>query len=389
VTHEHRYLYQRNNRYFAMAMDTVEDLAEAELRELGAKRTSTTYRGVYFSADPATLYRINYMTRLVTHVLAPLDEFGCHNPDYLYRRARRVNWQDFLGPDQTFAVFANVSGSKIDHSQYAALRVKDAVVDQMRDRCGRRPSVDRRDPHLWINLHIHNNRASLRIDTSGGSLHRRGYRLDSVEAPIRETNAAAILRITGWSGKRPLYDPMCGSGTILAEALMAYCRIPAGYLQERFGFMRLPDYDPRLWERVRRGCNAWIRPLPEGLIAGSDADPAAVDAARENLSRLPGGSGVRLTVSRFQELPGLEDTEIVTNPPYGKRIGRKDMETFMEELGDFLKQRCRGSVAWVYTGRRELLKSVGLRTSMKRPLRNGPMDGRLARYEIYAGSRKG
>ncbi|MEZ4702716.1 MAG: THUMP domain-containing protein [Rhodothermales bacterium] len=378
------YLYQENRRFFAQIAHGTEELGAVELAELGARSVSTSYRGLFFDANPASLYRIVYGSRLVTRVLAPIAAFHCHNPDYLYRTAMDIEWSDFLPSDGTFAVFANVSNSKIRHSKYAALRIKDAIADQFRERSGSRPDVDTRDPDLWINLYIENNHATISIDASGGSQHRRGYRLEAGRAPMQETVAAAIIRYSGWDGDMPLYDPMCGSGTLLAEALMQYGRVPAGYLRSRFGFERLPDFDARRWKEIKAEMDGQIRVLPEGLIAGSDRSPDAIAIARSNLSALPDGERIRLSVTPFENLPGLAGKYIVTNPPYGLRLGRdENLQPFYKAFGDFLKQQCTGSKAFVYVGDRELLKFVGLRPSWKKPLVNGSLDGRLACYEMY------
>lgn len=378
------YKYQEHPRYFAQVAGGMEDHGAAELADLGASDVATAYRGCYFDGDPATLYRVNYCARLLTRVLAPLTSFGCHSPDYLYRTLRDVAWTDFLSVDDTFAVFANVSNSKIRHSKYAALRVKDAIVDSFRDATGRRPSIDTRQPSVWFNLHIENNHATLSLDTSGGSLHRRGYRVASGTAPMQETVAAAVIRLAEWDGATPLYDPMCGSGTLLAEALMHACRIPAGFLRERFGFQALPDFDADRWKQVRNDADDGIRPLPEGIIAGSDRDADAVDASRSNLAMLPHGDRVRLKVTDMMALDGFSDTTIVMNPPYGIRMeARQRADELMRSIGDFLKQRCTGSSAFIYVGDRELLKRIGLRPSWRKQLVSGALDGRLARYDLY------
>ncbi|MEX0599711.1 MAG: THUMP domain-containing protein [Rhodothermales bacterium] len=378
------YKYQEFGRYFAQIAGGTEELGAEELEALGAINTATAYRGLYFDADPEVLYRINYCSRLVTRVLAPLTSFGCHDEDYLYRTAMEVDWSDFLNVDQTFAVFANVTHSKISHSKYAALRLKDAIVDQFRERTGKRPSVDTRDPHVWFNLYIENDHATISAGTSGGSLHRRGYRERSVEAPMQETVAAAIIRLSGWEGERPLHDPMCGSGTLLAEALMAYCRVPAAYLRDGFGFEALPDFDAARWERVKAEADGKIRELPPDLISGSDVDSAAVESARINLRHLPFGDRVALSTCDFRDLGPRHDVTLVMNPPYGVRMdGGGRIESLYRDIGDYLKQECTGSTAYIYVGKPELLKSVGLRTSFKRPLVNGAMEGRLAKYEMY------
>ena len=386
MTDNREYEYLRFNRYFAQTADGLEELAVAEAERLGAVDAKPAYRGIYFSAGFDALYRYNYCSRLATRVLAPLVTFDCHSARYLYKTAGSIDWSNFLGTNQTFAVFANVSDSAITHSQYAALRVKDAVVDQFRERTGRRPNIDTRHPDLWLNGFIHNDRAVLSVDTSGGSLHRRGYRLESVEAPMQETVAAALIELSGWDGERPLYDPMCGSGTLVCEALMRYCRVPAAYLRARegkFGFERLPEFKPAAWQAVRQAANAEIRPLPDGLIGASDASGRAVAAARINAAALPGGKRILFKTKKFQDLESLENTTLVSNPPYGLRIEKGEAGGLIGEFGDFLKQRCRGSEAYLYLGKRELVKQVGLRTSWKKPLRSGGLDGRLVKYDLY------
>jgi putative N6-adenine-specific DNA methylase len=378
------YIYQQIHRYLAQIPDGMAELASAELSELGAQNIEPVYRGVYFDADQETLYRINYMSRLLVRILAPLANFDCHSTKYLYRMAREIDWSEFLTLDRTFAVFANVANSKISHSKYAALCLKDAIVDSFRERCGERPNIDPNTPDLWINLFISGNKATINIDLSGGSLHRRGYRQVSVEAPMQETVAATIIRLAEWDGERPLYDPMCGSGTLLSEALMSYSRVPAGFLRQRFGFEFMPDFDGELWCRVRQAADSQIRELPEGLIAGSDISPENLAAARTNNDLLPGGERIGLKTADFRELPPMENTTIVCNPPYGIRLGRdEDIGAFYKEIGDFLKQKCTGSTAYIYCGERKWVKKIGLKATWKKPILTGGLDGRLAKYELY------
>jgi len=378
------FAYQKTNRYFAQLADSLESIGAEELTELGATDPKPVYRGVYFNADPATLYRIVYQTRLATRILAQLLRFDCHSTKYLYKTARKIDWNALFTRETTFAVDAITTNSSIRHSQYAALCLKDAIVDHFRDATGWRPNVDTDQPDLLLNLHIDRNKAAISIDTSGGSLHRRGYRQESVAAPMQETLAAAIIHLTGWHGERPLIDPMCGSGTLLAEALMHVTHTPAGFLRQRFGLTALPDYDQGLWNRTRTEADARITAPPAGLISGSDAAREAVRAAAANLQLLPGGNAVRLTTKRFQTLPAITDSVIVCNPPYGIRLERgRDMTSFMRETGDFLKKNCTGSTAFLYLGDRALAKSVGLKPSRKIPLKNGGLDGLLLEYRLY------
>lgn len=376
--------YLKNNRYFAQIADGIEELGVSELTGLGATDVQPTFRGLYFTADKPTLYRITYTSRLLTHVLAPMITFDCHSTKYLYKTARELPWTEILDLDTTFMISSNVSHSKITHSQYAALLVKDAIVDAFNDRYSRRPNVDRLNPDMVFHLHIEKNKATIYFDVSGGSLHRRGYRKETVVAPMRETVAATIIAMSGWDGSTPLYDPMCGSGTLLIEALMRYCRIPSGYLRRSFGFERMPDFDRKVWEQVKKDEEKSIRELPQGLIAGSDADGEAASSARSNVNLLRGGDRVIVKKLGYQEIGGLEGRTIICNPPYGIRMSSAGgMESFIKEFGDFLKQKCRGSSAFIYFGDRSLVKSVGLRSSWKKPLKNGPLDGRLVRYDLY------
>jgi len=378
-------LYQQNNQFFAQVAGGLEELGAKELKELGATRINIINRGMDFCADRETLYRINYRSRLLTRVLAPIMKFSAPDPETLYLNVKRFDWTHIISVDQTFAVMANVSNSRIDHSQFAALKVKDSVVDMFRKRFrGTRPSIDTKDPDLWIALHIHDDEATLSIDCSGGSLHKRGYRQQAVDAPIMETLAAAILEIAGWDGKTPIYDPMCGSGTLLSEAWLKAGNIPPGTLRKKFGFMNLPDYDRRLWVKVKFEEDNKICMVRGGLIRGSDIDPKAVAMTRRNNARIPGGDELRVKTSDFRDLPDMAGRLIVCNPPYGIRMMKdEDMAAFCRDFGDFLKQKCKGSQAFVYFGDRELVKSVGLKASMKMPLRNGGLDGRLVWYELY------
>ncbi len=362
----------------------MEELGKEELFSLGADDPKQAYRGMFFGADMETLFRINYQSRFFTRILAPLLTFDCHSDRYLYKTASSMDWSQILSPEKTFAIFANVSDSNIKHSQYAALKLKDAIADWFMEREGRRPDVDTKTPDVWLGLRIHRNRASIRLDTSGGSLHRRGYRKKSVEAPMQETLAAAVIHLSGWDGSSRLIDPMCGSGTLLCEALMSYCRIPSGYLRSRFGFECMPEFNKVLWKQIRQEADSLIRTLPEGLILGSDISHETVEIASGNCCTLPSGDRIELKTSRYQNLNNVSDSTIITNPPYGLRLQKNEnMGVFMKEFGDFLKQKCKGSIVYIYFGKRDLLKKIGLRAASKKPLRNGRLDGRLVRYDLY------
>ena len=378
------FAYQKSGRYFAQIAEGLEDLGKNELQELGAQDIKAAYMGFYFSADKAALYRLNYCSRFLSRILAPLIRFDCHSDKYLYKTASNINWSSLIDLKSTFAVKANVSHSNITHSQYASLRLKDAIADTFRKKTGKRPNVDTREPDVLFNLHIQSNKATIYLDTSGASLHRRGYRLESITAPMQEIVAAAIIRLSGWDGDRPLVDPMCGSGTLLCEAMMHYCRIPTGYLRKKIGFAALPDFDAKIWSSVKQEEDSRIRDLPPGLISGSDKSLEAVTAAKTNVKSFAQGANIALALKSIQAIKSLKNSVIVCNPPYGIRLDTDEsIKTFMKHIGDFLKQRCKGSDAYLYFGNRELIKSIGLKPSWKKVLISGGLDGRLVKYSMY------
>ncbi len=378
------YLYEKESQYFAQVAEDVKQLAVKELTELGGYDIKPVFRGVWFKASKKDLYTITYCARLISRILAPLIVFECEDKDDLYKAAKTVHWEEFLTTKQTFSISANVSESSITHSNFAGLRVKDAIADYFRDRTNKRPSVDAKNPYLQINLHLHKTMATLSIDASGGPLHKRGYREASVSAPMQETVAASIIRLCEWDGQKPLIDPMCGSGTLLCEALMTYCRIPAQVFRTHFGFERLPDFDASLWERLKTETQKNIRPLPKGLIRGSDKAQESVDAVLTNIMGLHFGSEIDIELMDFNEIETIEDSVIVTNPPYGIRMGKSDnMNRFYKSLGEFLKTRCSRSTAYVYFGEPKYIKKVPLSPSWKRPLKIGGLAGKLVKYELY------
>lgn len=380
-----KFEYQKYGRFFAPVAGKMEEMCAEEFRELGAKNVHAGYRGVSFEGDQRTLYRINYESRLATRVVAPLQTFNCHSAQYLIDNAAKIPWDKFLSVDETFAITASVSDSHaFTNSLFAAQCLKDGVADYFNAKYNRRPSVDLKNPDLRLNLHIRKNRAVISIDTSGNALHKRGYRKNSVYAPMQETLAAAIVRVSGWSGETKLWDFMCGSGTLLAEAHMAYCRIPAQYLRKKFGFMSLPDFDETVWKDVKSKALAQMRPLPKGLIEGSDKSDSALEATRENLQQLPYSDAIDLKWRPFQSAGNFENGTIICNPPYGIRLGDRDETVVLyKEVGDFLKKQCNGTTAYIYTGDKTLARSFGLKPSNRVHLVNGQLEGILLEIKSF------
>jgi putative N6-adenine-specific DNA methylase len=272
---------------------------------------------------------------------------------------------------------------------YASQVLKDGIADYFRDKLGKRPNVDTVNPNVRFNLFIEKDKAILNLDTSGESLHKRGYRLLAGEAPMQETLAAAIIRLSNWNGDKPLLDCMCGSGTIVCEALMHYCKIPSQFLRKNFGFFYLPDFEKELWDKIKSETDKLIRPLPKGIISGSDKSDITIRVAKENLSRIPNSENIKLSTHPFGHINKFENGVLITNPPYGIRLGKRDeVENLYKDLGDFIKTKCKGTSAFIYTGDPSLRKYIGLKTSKRVPLVNGKLEGVLLQINSYEGSKK-
>jgi len=375
--------YQKNHTYFAQVAGSLEKHAKEELTELGATVFKEVPRGLHFSCANQTLYRIVYCSRLAQRILAPLASFNCHSEKYLYQMAGKlVDWTSLFSVERSFGIESNVSASKINHSLYAGQRLKDAVCDQFRAKFGKRPDFMSSGADINFNLHLRENKAVISLDISG-SMHKRGYRSSTVEAPLQETLAAAIIRLSGWSGDKPLLDPMCGSGTLLAEALMHYCHIPAGYLRSQLAIRTLPDFEPQLWQTMKESADSEIRALPKELISGTDIKARNLEVTGQNLAQLPYGDRISLKVSRFQDLSTRPGLCIVTNPPYGVRLGSEDsIKSLYNDLGDFLKQKCPASEAYILCGSDMLVPALRLRAHWKKSLKNADLDVKLAKIII-------
>lgn len=377
-------LGSRSIRYFAVVAGSLEKYAHQELTELGAEIRQEVPRGIYFSCSNETLYRILYTSRLVQRVLYPLLSFDCHSTKYLYQQANRnIDWTELFELTESFSIDCNVSSSFTRHSLYASQVLKDAICDSFRGRFGARPSYSNKNADIVFNLHIQNNHATIALDILGCSMHMRGYRKSSVEAPLQETLAAAIAQIADWSGEGTLCDPMCGSGTILAEAIMKYCDIPAGYLRNNNGIRHLPGFDVLLWKQIVDQADSRIRDLPKGKVRASDINPDAVEACRSNLALLPGGRNVEVACVRFQNLERVAGRTIITNPPYGIRLDSSfGVQQVYHELGDFLKQKCPASTAYILCGNKDLVKELRLRAHWTKSLKNGDLDTKLAKIVV-------
>ncbi|MBB4077885.1 putative N6-adenine-specific DNA methylase [Lewinella aquimaris] len=368
----------------------LEDVLAAELLELGATEISAGRRVVTCAGDLELVYRLNLEVRTALRVLINIDEFAAEHEQALYDRLRATNWRKYLKPEGSLFVNVVDPGRWFRNTHFIAQLTKDAIVDQFRDKYQTRPSVAKGSPDLNIHLRISGSgEVDLSVDSSGDGLHRRGYRRRTGEAPINEVLAAGMLKIAGYTGDQPFVDPMCGSGTILAEAAMIAADHAPGLLRN-FGFERWPDFDPAAWGTIRQEALA-RRKSPAFPLMGADIDGLAIAISRATLERANVLSYVELQESAFVDLTPPEVTEevtglLVTNPPYEMRMETGDIEAFYKSIGDTFKQNWAGYTGWLISANPTAIKRVGLRTSKKIPLMNGPVEVRFYKYELYRGS---
>lgn len=380
------------NQIYTIVIKTqagLEQLLADEVSECGGRNVEILNRAVKCKGNREVMYRLNYTSRLALRVLREIKSFEVETENDLYNRVKKFSWKFFLSPEQTFAIYATVSKSQMQHTHYVALKAKDAIADYFREEAGSRPNVDIDNPDVRIQVHITGTKCTLLLDSSGDSLHKRGYRLRQGKAPINEVLAAGMIRLAGWDCQTPLLDPMCGSGTILCEAAMMARNMPAGYFRKKYGFMNWPDFDENLWQKIVEAENEKIKDQ-QVKIYGSDVNQNMLEVAGETIEEAAFANGIELKHVAFEnskpasETPGI----IITNPPYGERIQKADILAFYKMIGDTLKQRYPGYEAWLITSHSEALKAVGLRTSKKIKLYNGPLECRFVKYELYQGTRK-
>ena len=365
-----------------------EPLLEKELRKLGAKNIQSINRAVSFEGDLGFLYKANLSLRTALRILMPIGRFPVKNQTDLYRAIDRIDWSKWFSAEQSFIIDVTLFSDHFNHSLFVAQKAKDAIVDQFSKREGKRPSVTTENPDIRIQLHLQGDQLTISLDSSGNSLHQRGYRIETNIAPINEVLAAGMLLHSGWEGKTYFYDPMCGSGTLAIEAAMIACNIPPSLNRTTFSFMNWKNFDAELFEVIRNSCLSKVKEF-RGHIYASDKAPSAVRKAQENIENA--GLEEYISVVRsdffFADRPSEVPLHIVFNPPYGERLPI-DADVFYGKIGDTLKKEYQGCEAWFITANIEALKSVGLRPSRKIKMFNGKLESRLVNYELYEGSRK-
>jgi putative N6-adenine-specific DNA methylase len=383
-------LEKDNKTYRLIAKTTsgLENVLASELLALGAQNVEPITRAVAFDADLELLYKANYCLRTALRILKPVASFTAADDKQLYDQIYKIHWQEHLDVEKTFAIDAVVSGDRFTHSQYVAYKTKDAIVDQFRDRFGARPSIDNEDPDLRINVHINNDQVSVLFDSSGESLHKRGYRDIVDKAPINEVLAAGLIMLSGWQADCHFVDSMCGSGTIPIEAAMNAMKIPAGYFRTKYGFIKWKDYNDTLWKDVVRTADNLMTDFDFQII-GSDRSARAIDIAKQNIQNARLHKDVRLIKKHMEEFTPPEAPGIlIINPPYGERLEEHDIKALYSSIGDSLKRNFKGYQAWVISSDFYALKHIGLKPSKKLVVFNGPLECRFVCFDIFAGTHK-
>jgi putative N6-adenine-specific DNA methylase len=378
-----------NFKMIAKTFFGFEEILAKELQQLGAQEVEIGTRAVSFNGDKGFMYKANLSLRTALKILKPIYYFKAINDQNLYKGIQGIDWSKYIGENQTFVIDTTIHSDNFKHSQFVSQKAKDAIVDQFREKTGQRPSIDKDFPDLRINIHIDRDQVSVALDTSGASLHHRGYRTATNIAPINEVLAAGMLLLSGWDGSSDFLDPMCGSGTLLAEAAMIACNIPANINRKEFAFEKWNDWDNGLFDQI---IDALMKRTKEfhHTIIGYDKAPSAVQKAKDNIRNANLDDYISIIQGDFFESKKENSgpLHMVFNPPYGERLNI-ELERFYREIGDTLKNNYQNTNVWFITANLEALKFVGLRPSRKIKLFNGSLEARLVKYEMYEGSKKG
>jgi putative N6-adenine-specific DNA methylase len=377
-----------NFKMIAKTFFGFEEILANELKMLGAQDVEQGVRMVSFKGDKGFMYKANLSLRTALKILKPIYFFKAKNEQDLYKGIRGTNWSKYINANQTFVIDTTMHSEYINHSEFVSQKCKDAVVDQFRERTGQRPSIDKAFPDLRINIHIDKDNVSVSLDTSGNSLHQRGYRTATNIAPINEVLAAGILLLSGWDGQTDFLDPMCGSGTFLVEAAMIACNIPANINRKEFAFEKWNDWDNELFDNIQNSLLKKVREFHH-TIKGYDKAPSAVQKAKDNVRNANLTEYITIAEENFFDTEKTSEgkLQMVFNPPYDERLDIH-MEEFYKNIGDTLKKNYPGTNAWFITGNLEALKYVGLKPSRKIKLFNASIEARLVKYEMYEGSKR-
>lgn len=377
-----------NYKMLAKTFFGLEEILADELRKLGAQDVKTGTRSVTFYGDKGFMYKANLACRTAVRILKPIHTFKVRNDQDLYREVKNFDWSTYLTNQQTFVIDSTMYSELFRDSQFLSLKVKDAIVDQFRENTGERPSIDKVRPHLYIHVHLDRENCTISLDSSGESLHQRGYRTATNVAPLNEVLAAGLLHLAGWDGSKPFLDPMCGSGTLLIEAAMMACNIPANINRKEFAFEKWADWEPELFDKI---IDVLLNKTKDYRfkLQGFDVSKSTLSKTQENIENANLTEYIKIDYQDFFE--SEKETEqglfMMFNPPYGERMPI-EIQDFYKKIGDTLKHNYPNTEAWFITSDLEAIKLVGLRPSRKIKVFNGKLEARLLKYEMYAGSKK-
>ena len=365
----------------------LEEVLAEEIKKLGGRNVAIKNRAINCEGDLGFLYKINYSARTALKILVPIFEFKAFNDHQLYSKLSKFNWDDFMDVDQTFAIDATVYSETFKHSQFATLKMKDAIVDSYKEKYNRRPSIETGNPDMKFHLHIDRELVTISLDSSGDPLFKRGYRKEQGQAPINEVLASGMLQLAGWDGKGNFLDPMCGSGTLLIEAAMIALDLPAQIFRRGFAFQNWKNYDEELFKKIKEFRINRVREFT-GKIVGYDIDARMLNAASINIEAAEMEDVIEVKKQNFfDSKKELFPLLMVFNPPYDERISIND-DDFYKKIGDTFKQNYPNTLAWLISSDLEAVKKIGLRPSRKIKLFNGKLETRFLQYEMYEGTKK-
>lgn len=365
----------------------LEPVLAKELIELGANNVQEGRRMVSFTGNKEIMYRANFQLHTAIRILKPICHFKANSADDVYEEVKKIDWTQYIGLDKTFAVDSVVFSEEFRHSKFVSYKVKDAIVDQFRENTGKRPNISVANPDVRLNMHIADDQCTLSLDSSGESLHRRGYRQESVEAPLNEVLAAGMILMTGWRGETDFYDPMCGSGTLLVEAALIARNMAPGVFRKEYAFEKWPDFDKDLFDEIYND-DSQERDFTHHIY-GYDIDIKAVNTARLNVKAAGLTSDITVEEADFKDFKQpTEKSIMVMNPPYGERISTPDLLGTYKMIGERLKHQFKDGDAWVLSYREECFDQIGLKPSLKIPVYNGSLECEFRKYQIFDGKLK-
>ena len=365
----------------------LEPVLAKELTQLGANDVEIGRRMVSFTGDKELMYRANFQLHTAIRILKPIHHFKARSADDVYEEIKKIDWTEYLGTDKTFTVDSVVFSEEFRHSKFVSYKVKDAIVDQFREKTGKRPNISVANPDIRLNMHIAEDKCTLSLDSSGESLHRRGYRQESVEAPLNEVLAAGMILLSGWQGDTDFIDPMCGSGTLIIEAALIARNMAPGLFRKEYAFEKWPDFDADLFDEIYN--DESLEREFNHKSYGDDIDMKAVNTARLNVKAAGLSDIISVEQQDFKDFTQPQNKSIIiTNPPYGERISTPDLMGTYKMIGERLKHQFKGNDAWVLSYREECFDQIGLKPSIKIPLYNGSLECEFRKYQMFDGKLK-